>query len=267
VFYVISTPLWLACSYPPKYSGGYLERNLFSLTLSYIIDLMFLLDMILRYRFYYFEKNGRTILDPELIKLKFKEGLPLKYEILMSVPWDVIAVFIGDEYCALFRCFRVLRLFNVKPLFQNMKINMNGQTSSCKLGMIKLKISTALRRFLKLNIALLLLCHWVGCLFIFVGRVSQFSSDDFGNGNDETGGSWIESDESDERFYLKSYGTSMSWTLYLRAIYWALVGMSTGTIHHHLKIMFVYIHTFITLYYPPYLPHIYVLNFVISFAY
>ena len=73
------------------------------------------------------------------------------------------------------------------------------------------------RRLLNLNLAMYLLCHWVGCCFIFVGRLSKYWGYD----------NWIDADASDSRFFIPVAEGRLSACLYLRAVYWAIVGMST----------------------------------------
>lgn len=244
IYYCFSTPLWLSCAYPfIKVQNSSLKSIL--LSVSYMIDICFIIDLLLRFTFFYFENNcGETIRDPEKIRNKFMQEMrkghnstfksinhnSLKCEFLMNFPFDLTCIIIGSKYCAICRGFKVFRvLFSYQYLFQNMKYHMGGSSGDHHFKLIfsfssKLKLgfsffSVSMKRFLKLNLALMLLCHWVACLFILVGRISQ--SDDID--------SWIESDETDERFYFKATSQyEISPTLYLRSIYWALVGMSTG---------------------------------------
>lgn len=70
VSYCFSIPVWVAVSFPPARSGG-LERHAAALVGSYLLDLIFILDAVLRYRFFFFLEEGLLVADPDRIRAKF----------------------------------------------------------------------------------------------------------------------------------------------------------------------------------------------------
>ena len=207
-YYCCFLPYWVAISFPPQLSGGFLE-NYAGLSASYFFDGIFLIDTFLRFNFFFFKEEGILVVDPERIRLKFHKDTSIAFEVVCGIPWDALAFAIGGKYSPMLRCTKLPRLYHLPKLVQN--VERNAQ----RLCVI---LSAPFRRLLNLNVAMFLLCHWVGCFFILMGRISQNAGDD----------NWIDSDSSDPRFTLPPHGSArLPSSLYLRAVYWAIVGMST----------------------------------------
>ena len=126
------------------------------LPVEYVIDFVFLLDMLVKFRMIHQDVWGRLVTDERLIRRKYvRDGsfntdlialLPLEL-VLAGWMWTPTAVLL----CRLnkgFRCVRLLR--------------------SHKLAELK----SVLARIGRLLSGFLLLAHWLGCLFFAVSRAS-----------------------------------------------------------------------------------------------
>ena len=206
-YYCFSIPVWIAVSFPPSESGGF-SGNAAALLIAYLVDILFIIDLLFRWRLFFFMEDGIVVVDPARIIKKFYNETSVPYEILCFIPWDLLAVILGSGYCPLLRVTKLPRLLSLPQHLD--KVERDVQQ-------LFVYMSMPFRRLLNLNLAMYLLCHWVGCCFICVGRLSQYWGLD----------NWIDSNSSDSRFYIPEGEGRLPACLYLRAVYWAIVGMST----------------------------------------
>jgi CRP-like cAMP-binding protein len=206
-YYCFSIPVWIAVSFPPAESGGFID-NAGALIIAYLVDILFMIDVVFRYRFFFFMEDGIIVVDPDRIIKKFRAETSISYEIVCCIPWDIAAAILGAGYCPLLRVARLPRLMDLPRHLE--KVERDVQQ-------LFVYMSMPFKRLLNLNLAMYLLCHWVGCFFIFFGRLSQYWELE----------NWIDSDASDSRFFIPKGEGKLPACLYLRAVYWAIVGMST----------------------------------------
>jgi hypothetical protein len=91
-------------------------------------------------------------------------------------------------------------------------------TESISEMLSELAIDLSFIRVIKLNIVMLLVAHFVGCCWYMMGDLSVIY------GFDQN---WILADENNELFTVK-HSDFNGFSAYLRSVYWAIVGMSTG---------------------------------------
>lgn len=79
---------------------------------------------------------------------------------------------------------------------------------------MKIDIDLVLYRVLKLNLFMVVVSHWVGCLWFMIGSLSK-----------EVGYSdnWLDADESDPSLSISHFDYG-GFSAYLRSVYWAVVG-------------------------------------------
>ena len=82
---------------------------------------------------------------------------------------------------------------------------------------LKIDIDLVLYRVFKLNFFMFVVSHWVGCLWYMIGSLSK-----------EVGYSdnWLDADETNLSLSI-SHSDYGGFSVYLRSVYWAVVGMST----------------------------------------
>eukprot|EP00742_Colponemidia_sp_Colp-10_P009640 GILJ01010531.1.p1 GENE.GILJ01010531.1~~GILJ01010531.1.p1 ORF type:complete len:2063 (+),score=307.09 GILJ01010531.1:68-6256(+) len=162
-------------------------------TVDYIMDLVFLADIVLQARFFAFREDGVLKQDPALIFQKYKKS-SLYYDVVGILPLDVLVLIpgIGFRFLPLLRLNRILRL---STLFQYTR------EASDYLQSKGIHISEAAKRVTKLFFCLCLLCHWIGCGWAYIEHF------------DTTGNNWKHIEEHK--------------ILYLRAVYWATTLLTT----------------------------------------
>ena len=94
---------------------------------------------------------------------------------------------------------------------------MHTESVEIMLAELKIDIDLSLYRVLKLNVLMIVVCHWCGCLWYMVASLS------ISLGYSQN---WRDADENNERFTI-SHSDFGGFAAYLRSIYWAIVGMST----------------------------------------
>jgi hypothetical protein len=90
------------------------------------------------------------------------------------------------------------------------------------LSELKVEVDLSFVRVIKLNLVMFLVCHWVGCCWYMMARLSMRYRFDQ---------NWIWADENNNLFTVK-HSDFNGFSAYLRSVYWAIVGMSTGEQAH-----------------------------------
>jgi hypothetical protein len=216
VYYCFSLPLWVSVAYPPHDSGGF-EGNATAFAVAFFVDTAFAADFLLRFKYLFFLEDGILVVDPDRIRSQFYKDSSVAFEVGCCVPWELLALWFGHGYAPLLRCLKVPRLLHLPRHLAKAERDVQR---------LFVNMSTPVRRLLILNLAMYLLCHWVGCVFALVGRIEEHAG----------GHSWIAADRKDPRFSFPSNNHRMGGSgiaeqlpafVYLRAVYWAIVGMST----------------------------------------
>ena len=132
---------------------------------NYIIDSMFLLDIILNFRTSYQDLNGDEVLKPKEIAKNYITAGRFWIDTLSTIPFDLITskVFNIDDtqtfqILSMLKLFRVLRLSRI--------IAYMNSTNDVKLSL----------RLFKLCFFLVLYIHCTACLLYYVARFEEYSS-------------------------------------------------------------------------------------------
>jgi CRP-like cAMP-binding protein len=162
----------------------------------YIVDFIYLSDLILHFNSAFIDEWGAKITDRKLIRRRYMTtGIAL--DLISLIPLELIfglstGIGLGSRG---FACLRLIRLIRV----QRMK------TSE------RLQSSIVLFRLLRLLVALFVMVHWMGSLFFGIG-VMQTA------GNSYTGERWV--------YFYGIQDADLS-TQYVNSVYWAVVTILT----------------------------------------
>lgn len=203
IFYLFSIPL----DFMHYFDGQKFRTHQVSFVLSYICDFCFMLDVILNFNFFMYYEEGLLISDHQSIQQKFLREHNMVNEFLAWVPLDLLGL-IHPQWCFLLRMTKVLRLSRVFNSFTKLERALSD--FKFEKGLLLLKIG-------KLNLALVVFCHWIGCLWHACASISNF----IGMENN-----WIKQDEEDLSLSI-AHDEFHGFGSYLRSVYWAIVGMTT----------------------------------------
>jgi uncharacterized membrane protein len=197
VFYVFSVPLHLM---------RVLEYDTFEdeavlLITGYLVDLLFWADLVFECAFFAFTFEGLIVFRRDQVREKFLKTHNVIVEGVAAVPVDLLSLFLGERYLHLLRLTKVVR---IPRLFEQQET-----TSFFENG--------SQQRLANLNLLLIIVCHWVGCLWWFVASVSSWIGFEM---------NWRVADETNESLSI-SHKDMNGFAGYLRSIYWAMVSMST----------------------------------------
>lgn len=95
-------------------------------------------------------------------------------------------------------------------------ISMYKETVDVIFNELNVDIDLVLYRVFKLNLFMVLVSHWVGCLWFMMGTLSRVGYSE----------NWLDADESNPSLSI-SHSDYCGFAAYLRSVYWAVVGMST----------------------------------------
>ena len=205
VFYLFSIPLSFM---------HLLENTSFSATpallcLGYMVDIFFLIDSILEWNyFFYREESGLVVFDRDHIRQHYYQQHNLAREIVGLIPFDLVSCFFRGRYCHYARLVKLVRLPNIAKYMESIEV---------LLAELKIDIDLSLYRVIKLNLLMILVVQWVGCLWYLMASLSILL------GYAEN---WRQADENNELLAI-SHSDFGGFTAYLRSVYWAIVGMST----------------------------------------
>ena len=104
---------------------------------------------------------------------------------------------------------KILRLPNIS-LYKD-------STVDAVLNELNIVVDLVLYRVFKLNLFMVVVSHWVGCLWFMIGSLSK---------RFEYNENWLDADESNELLSI-SHSDYGGFSVYLRSVYFAVVGMST----------------------------------------
>lgn len=204
IFYLFSLPVMLM----NYLDGASFQDSIVHFFLSYLVDAFFLVDAYLRFNHFMYYEEGLVIFEKKRIRHKYLKEHNMFWEFISLLPLDFLSIFIKRRYQYIFRSTKLLKLKNFRRSLRVFERAVSDW---------KLEGSLIILRIIKLNLALLVTCHWVGCLWHGFANIGQWV------GYEET---WLQADESDVSLSIdhSEFGT---FGPYLRSIYWAIVGMST----------------------------------------
>ncbi|KAL9190988.1 hypothetical protein ACHAXT_000694 [Thalassiosira profunda] len=205
VFYVFSIPL----SFMHLVENTPFGETPLLLSLGYVVDAFFWIDAVLEFNFFFYvEVSGLVVFDRDHIRRHFKKRHNVAREVVGLVPFDLAGAFFGGKFCHFFRLAKLVRLPNIAAHAESVDVLLNA---------LKVDVDLSLYRVVKLNVVMITVCHWVGCLFYMMASLSTLL------GHEQN---WRLADESNPMFYV-SHLDFGGFAAYLRSIYWAIVGMST----------------------------------------
>jgi voltage-gated potassium channel len=199
LFYIFSLPLHVM-----KFLGGNSFRDdLILFIAGYMFDAFFAVNFYLQRNCFMYLEEGLIVFQQDQIVQNFDCAHNIKKEVLALSPFDALSIV--DELrscCHLFRLIKIFRVLDVVKCFDVLD----------KIGGNHIAF-----RVIKLNFSLLIVCHWVGCLWhgcASLGDTLGFPSN------------WRQVDEEDLSLSI-DHSDMMGFAAYLRSVYWAIVGMST----------------------------------------
>lgn len=203
IFYMFSIPL----SFMHLVDNEPFQATPILLSLGYTVDLFFLVDAALEFQYFMYKEEGIIVFDREYIRKRYLQSRNIPREIVGLLPFDLISIFVKGKFVHYFRLIKLLRAPNMLPY-----------TESISEMLSELAIDLSFIRVIKLNIVMFLVAHFVGCCWYMMGDLSVIY------GFDQN---WILADENNELFTVK-HSDFNGFSAYLRSVYWAIVGMSTG---------------------------------------
>ncbi len=204
LFYLFMAPLNIM-----RYFEEVPYRNfLISFIIGYFIDVFFLADLYLSFTSFMYHEEGLVVFDRERIREKWVQDHNPIREVIAALPIDFVAIAAPSRFSFLFRLSKLARLPDMMKSLSHLDTVMTD---------LNLDKGLALLNVAKLNLALLVTCHWVGCLWHSCADIGL----NLGFLN-----TWRIADEQDPTLSIDHSGLS-GFGSYLRAVYWAIVGMST----------------------------------------
>jgi len=152
-------------------------------------------------------EEGLVVFDRYCIRQQFAQEHNIILDFIASMPIDLLGL-INHRWCFLLRLTKLLRLPQTVDSFGNLE----RVLTDFKLdkGLLILKIS-------QLNFALVVTCHWIGCLWHSCANISLKLGHDI---------NWLKQDEEDPTLSI-DHDDLNGFGAYLRSVYWAIVGTST----------------------------------------
>lgn len=207
IYYIFSIPLSMMKCLETTSFHHYADSTL--LIVGYMVDLLFLIDIIFNYNYFMFIKEGLVQHNKERIRDNFFQKYNIPKEIFSAIPFEVLSLVFGNKYLHFYRLPKVARLlktFKYVARAERLVEDMNS------LGM-----DQSLRRVIKLNFLMIVVCHWVGCFWYLSAEISKYI---------KLESNWREEDETNISLAI-SHSDLGGFSGYLRSVYWAIVGMST----------------------------------------
>jgi len=204
-FYTIEIPLHVASCFS--------TLNVGFLVVSILVDIFYAVDLFMHaFNFPYRDaKSGLLVFEKTDIFANFKahHGLLTRvWDGLTSIPIEtlVLAGVMPTTSLPILRLFKFNRLLDAPTALSDLE---NDFSETLKL------VDNSTKRFIKLNMGMIAVCHFTGCIWYFIGTFTQNSI-----GQDDN---WIDTDQNEYLSHNDFAG--IGW--YLRSFYFALVGMST----------------------------------------
>ncbi len=161
------------------------------------MDLFFIIDVYARTRRFAIMKDGNLVTEPrEFRKVYFNSEF--RGDILSVIPLSSIGYMINirDRRYGMLRLLQLIRVRRFGKYFSSLVETCNSRASFA--------ISTAVIRIVQIFFIVLFLCHWVACVYHFIGNTSESYS-------------WLAADESIDESMATRYVRSFYWSLYTGA--------------------------------------------------
>jgi len=204
LYYIFSLPL-VVMKLP---ENNMHSNDIFSIASACLVDSIFVLDLFFRFQCFMYYEEGLIVFDQERIRHKFSQDNSVIGQIITAFPFDFLALAFSYRLFNILRISKILRLSGVIKCIARLERT---------LAHFKLGGDHTFLRVIKLNFLLIIVCHWVGCLWFYCADLSI-----------ELGLStnWRMVDEEDKSLSIE-HSDFGGFSAYLRSIYWAIVSMST----------------------------------------
>ena len=179
------------------------------LTLGYAVDAFFLVDTVFEFHYFMYIDEGLIVFNKDYIHKHYLRRRSVLQETIGLFPFDLIIIFFEGRYCHYCRLLKLVRVPNILRYTESIGV---------MLSELKVEVDLSFVRVIKLNLVMFLVCHWVGCCWYMMALLSmryQFDQN------------WIWADENNNLYTVK-HSDFNGFSAYLRSVYWAIVGMSTG---------------------------------------
>jgi len=210
VYLIFSIPLSLMISVQDHdfwYMG-------YQLIFGYVIDFLFLVDLIFDSSFFMYVEEGIVIYSISRIRKNFFAKHSFLREVIAGLPIDLLGFYFGPRYNNAFRVTKMLRITKIWKYLVIVEKTLDDS---------KYNMDQAARRVIKFQFGLISICHWVGCLWYMCADASnelvRYPDNEYSH--------WREADEDNSTFNIKHDDFGGITAGYLRSIYWAIVAMST----------------------------------------
>jgi CRP-like cAMP-binding protein len=183
------------------------------LAINCLVDIFFMVDIVFHAKYFVFEKSGLLIKDPKLIYEEYRSSRSCGFDIISALPLDLFFLPLGEVWLPFLRVHKLCRLARTQQY-----VSVIEKVSS---------VNTSTRRLIKLFFIVGIAVHWVGCGWYFTAKHHRYTARG-GSSADWAMADWIWYDtrSSGNQVYLDhSAGNGIGG--YLRAIYWAIVSMTT----------------------------------------
>ena len=127
------------------------------------MDLFFWADAIFSWNFFFYLEGGLVVFDAEHIRQNYYQHHNFARLFVGLFPFDVASCFLGGRFCHYFRLAKIVHLPNVAMYMESVDV---------MLSELKIEFDLSLYRISKLNLIMIVMCHWVGCLFYMMASLS-----------------------------------------------------------------------------------------------
>lgn len=153
LYFIFSAPLLLSVSL----DDHIVKDNFAVLFLSYLADLVVIINLFMSMFFFPFLREGILLTNPRDIYLNYRSHHFVSIDIIALLPYDLMGIFLGAHLIPTLRLPRLMLVLQSKRYFVEMK----GSRMIPKNGKLVILIWW-----------LYMLIHWYGCLFVLAGKLS-----------------------------------------------------------------------------------------------
>jgi hypothetical protein len=227
VYLAIMTPFFMCFAWDPRR-----ERNPNLVVFEAIIDIVFIMDICFNFRTGFINSDGDAEYDSMAVIKNYCAGW-FPVDLVSAVPYGLLRMTLGVneqenswfgsvKILKLGRSARALRLFRflkISRLLKNLKImkTMDRETIEKIQDFVSHYGGRQNIMYLQVGVTLSLLCHLLGCFWVYVGR----QQDKFGNSN------WLRDGSYTAFTYKDTKGGSKVGSIYLAAFYFCMTTMTS----------------------------------------
>jgi hypothetical protein len=133
------------------------------LCLGYFVDAFFWADAILSWNYFFYLEDGLVVFDTGRIRQKFYQDHNFVWLFIRLFPFDLASCFLGGRFCHYFRLVKLVHLSSIFMYLESVDI---------MLTELRMEIDLCVYRIAKLNVLMIVIVHWVGCLYYMMGSLS-----------------------------------------------------------------------------------------------